>query len=195
MLAIAIFSFSMITTMYSPAFAFPETPDEGKGPAESLRYPTKDIDGKTVDFANKTKGKVVLIVNVASECGYTPQYEGLQKLHEKLGEKGLILIGVPSNDFGAQEPGSNQEIRKFCSSKYKVTFDMVEKAVVKGKEKCPLYQDLSSGSKAKSTGGEVKWNFTKFLVNKKGEVIQRFEPNVDPLDEKLVGAIEKALSE
>ncbi len=156
-------------------------------------YPSKDIDGNQSDFAAKTKGKVVLIVNVASECGYTPQYEGLQKLHEKFKDKGVVILGVPSNEFGGQEPGSNKAIREFCTSRYKVTFDLLEKTSVKGKEKCPLYQSLTSKEANPITAGEVKWNFTKFLVDRAGKVVGRFEPNIDPLDDQMVKAIEKVL--
>lgn len=146
----------------------------------------KDISGKDVslrDFA----GKALLIVNVASECGYTPQYAGLQELWERYRERGLVVLGFPSNDFGGQEPGTDAEIQTFCSSKFNVTFPLFSKVPVKGDAKTPLYLRLTAGS------GEVKWNFTKFLVGPDGKVIQRFEPKVAPLDPALVDAVERAL--
>ena len=116
---------------------------------------------------------MVLLVNVASKCGFTPQYAGLEKLYEKYKDKGFVIVGVPANNFGAQEPGSNDEIKTFCSRNYNVTFPMRSKVSVKGDDKTPLYQYLTDSSA--KTGGEIKWNFTKFLVDKKGNVINRFE--------------------
>lgn len=160
---------------------------------QTLPYPSKNLEGKPTDFVAKTKGKVVLVVNVASECGYTPQYTGLQKLHEKFSDKGLIVLGVPSNEFGGQEPGTNKEIRQFCTNRYKITFDMVEKTSVKGENQCALFKKLTAKEAGPDIAGDVRWNFTKFLVDRSGTVIGRFEPGVDPLDENLVRAIEKAL--
>ena len=148
----------------------------------------KSIDGKQSSLADY-KGKVVLFVNVASQCGYTPQYSGLQSLYEKYQGKGLVVVGVPSNDFGSQEPGSDAEIKTFCSRNYNVTFPMLSKVVVKGSGKVPLYEYLTQ------TGGEVKWNFTKFLVGKDGKVRARFESGARPDSSELTGAIEKALAE
>jgi glutathione peroxidase len=134
------------------------------------------------------KGKVVLIVNVASQCGYTPQYAGLEKLYEKYKDRGLVVLGFPANNFGAQEPGTNAEIKTFCSRNYHVTFPMYSKISVAGDDKAPLYKFLTSAN-----GGEVKWNFTKFLVDPNGKVIARFESGVEPDAAELVGAVEKAL--
>jgi glutathione peroxidase len=147
----------------------------------------KSIDGKDVSLADYN-GKALLIVNVASRCGYTPQYEGLQKLHDKYAAQGLVVMGFPANEFGAQEPGSDAEIATFCKRSYGVSFPMFSKIVVKGEGKHPLYQHLTS-----ATGAEIPWNFTKFLVGKDGKVIRRFEPKVDPLDGELTAAVEQAL--
>jgi glutathione peroxidase len=149
------------------------------------------IDGKPVALSSY-KGKAVLFVNVASQCGYTPQYQGLQSLYAKYKDKGLVVIGVPSNDFGAQEPGTNEEIKTFCSRIYNVTFPLMAKVPVKGAQKTPLYQYLTDPANAKAAG-EVRWNFTKFLVGKDGKVLQRFEPGVSPDSPELAGAIEAAL--
>jgi len=158
---------------------------EDKKVSGPLSFTMKGIDGKDVDLS-KFKGKVVLFVNVASRCGYTPQYEGLQALHEKYAKDGLVIIGVPCNQFGKQEPGSDEDIAKFCSSKYSVTFPLLSKVDVKGKTACDLYKSLTSRDEP-----DIKWNFTKFLVNKKGEVVQRFEPKVKP--EEIAGTIEAEL--
>ena len=133
-----------------------------------LDFTLKDIDGKDLDLS-KFKGKVVLLVNVASECGFTPQYEGLQELYTKYENDGLVVIGVPSNEFGRQEPGTNEEIKKFCSSKYKVTFPMTSKVVVKGKEQVPLYKSLTSRETNPKLSGDIGWNFEKFLIGRDGQ--------------------------
>lgn len=134
-------------------------------------------------------GNVLLIVNVASECGLTPQYDGLEKLHETYASRGLEVIGFPANEFGAQEPGSNEEIQTFCRTKFGVKFDMMGKVVVKGPGIHPLFAWLT-----KETGGDIKWNFGKFLVGKNGEILARFEPQVEPLSPEVTRAIEKALA-
>ncbi len=153
----------------------------------------KTIQGKEVGFKTY-QGKVLLVVNVASECGYTQQYKGLQALHDKYEAKGLAVIGIPSNEFGSQEPGSNTEISQFCKKNYGVTFDLMAKTKVNGNDACGLYQFLTSKGNNPKTGGPVKWNFTKFLVGKKGDILARFEPGVEPDAEELTKAIEKALN-
>jgi len=150
-------------------------------------FTMNNIDGQATPLASM-KGKAVLVVNVASQCGYTPQYAGLQALYEKYKGQGLVIIGVPANNFGGQEPGTNEDIKQFCSRKYSVTFPIMAKVSVKGDDKTPLYQYLTS-----TTGGEVKWNFTKFLVGKDGKPVQRFESGVSPDSPELAAAIEKAL--
>lgn len=147
----------------------------------------KTIDGEPAPL-KQYQGKVVLIVNVASRCGYTPQYAGLEQLYRKYKNRGFVILGVPANNFGGQEPGTEAEIKEFCKRNYDVTFPMMSKVSVKGGDMTPLYQYLTS-----SAGGDVKWNFTKFLAGKDGKVIGRFEPSVKPDAPELLAAIEKAL--
>ena len=150
------------------------------------------IDGEPMPLAN-FKGKVVLLVNVASKCGYTPQYKGLEALYEKYKGQGLVILGFPANNFGAQEPGTNQEIKTFCSTKYSVTFPMYAKVSVKGADQTPLYQYLTTKADP-SHSGDIKWNFTKFLVDRDGHVVQRFESAVTPDSPDVVSAVEKELN-
>ena len=150
-------------------------------------FTMNSIDGQATPLST-LKGKAVLVVNVASQCGYTPQYAGLQALYEKYKGQGLVIVGVPANNFGGQEPGSNEEIKQFCSRKYSVTFPIMAKVSVKGSDQTPLYQYLTT-----TMGGDVKWNFTKFLVGKDGKPVQRFESGVSPDSPELAAAIEKAL--
>ena len=150
----------------------------------------KSIDGTDVDLGSY-QGKVVLVVNVASRCGATPQYEGLQALYEKYKDKGFVVLGFPANDFGAQEPGSDEQIKEFCSSKYDVTFPMFSKITVKGSDKPKLYQVLTETA---DPAGDIGWNFEKFLIGKDGKVAGRFKTRVSPDDAALVGAIEAALA-
>ena len=167
---------------------------EGKKPEKkasgALTFTMKGLDGKNVDLS-QYKGKVVLIVNVASKCGYTKQYKGLQKLYDQYKSDGLVILGVPANEFGGQEPGSDKDIAEFCASKYSVTFPMLSKVVVKGEGITPLYKYLTSKETDPKFAGAIKWNFTKFLVNRKGEVVNRFEPAITP--EKLTPAVEAEL--
>ena len=154
--------------------------------------PFKTIDG--TDTSLKTyAGKVVLVVNVASRCGNTPQYEGLEGLYKKFRSDGFVIVGFPCNDFGGQEPGTNAEIKEFCTAKYNVTFPMMDKIHVKGPEQSPLYAALT-GPSAKFPG-DVKWNFGKFLISRDGAVIARLEPGVKPEDPKLLNAISAALKQ
>lgn len=151
------------------------------------------IDGKPMPLST-FKGKVILMVNVASQCGYTPQYGALQAIYEKYKGQGLVVVGFPANNFGAQEPGTNEEIKTFCSTKYNVTFPMYAKVSVKGEDKTPLYQYITKDANT-SVAGEIKWNFTKFLVDRNGRVVQRFEPAVKPDSPELCGAIENLLKQ
>jgi len=151
------------------------------------------IDGKPMPLAD-FKGKVVLMVNVASQCGYTPQYTGLEALYEKYKDKGFVILGFPANNFGAQEPGTNQEIKTFCSRKYSVTFPMYGKVSVKGDDQTPLYKYLTSVADP-THSGDIKWNFTKFLVDRDGKVVQRFESAVTPESPEVVDAVEKLLKQ
>jgi len=158
-----------------------------------LDFTVKDIDGKDVDLAKAYKGRVVLMVNVASKCGLTPQYEELEKLYGGYKERGLVILGFPANEFGAQEPGTNSEIKKFCTSEYKVTFPMFSKIVVKGEGIHPLYKFLTEKETDPAYAGEIKWNFTKFLVGRDGKLAARFEPKTTPSSKEVVAAIEAAL--
>src|ERR1035438_2322006 len=137
-------------------------------------FTLNSIDGQPVSLA-QFKGQVVLIVNVASRCGFTPQYAGLEALYEKYKDRGFVVLGFPANNFLWQEPGTNEEIKSFCSTKYNVTFPMYSKISVKGDDKAPLYQFLTDKGVNPNTGGEIKWNFTKFLVARDGTVISRSE--------------------
>jgi glutathione peroxidase len=151
-------------------------------------FTMKSIDGKPVPLAS-FKGKVMLVVNVASKCGFTPQYTGLEALYEKYKGQGFVIAGFPANNFGLQEPGTDEEIKTFCSSKYMVTFPMFSKISVKGEDKAPLYQYLTDANTV--PGGEIKWNFTKFLVDRNGKIVKRFESAVTP--EQIDSAIAEAL--
>jgi glutathione peroxidase len=166
---------------------------EDKKGSGVLNFKMNTLDGKPLDLS-KFQGKVVLIVNVASQCGYTPQYKGLQAVHTKYADKGLVVLGVPSNDFGRQEPGSNQEIAEFCSTNYGVTFPMTEKVVVKGEGQCPLYKYLTSKDTNPKFAGPIKWNFNKFLVGRNGEIVSRYDSGVAPESDTLVKAIEAELA-
>ncbi len=173
--------------MVSPIYA-----EKGADVTTPLNYKTKTLDGKELDLST-LKGKVVLVVNVASACGYTSQYKGMQGIYEKFGKDGFVVLGVPSNEFGGQEPGSNDEIAKFCKTNYGVTFPVLEKQMVKGAGASPLYKHLTSKETNPKSAGDVKWNFTKFLIGKNGEVLGRFESDVELEDAGLVGAIQTAL--
>ena len=151
-------------------------------------FTASTITGQSKKLADY-KGHVLLVVNVASECGLTPQYKGLEALHQKYKDKGLRVLGFPANEFGAQEPGSNEQIKGFCETHYGVSFDMFGKVVVKGEGIHPLFAWLTE-----NTGGEIKWNFGKFLVGADGTPLQRFEPKTTPDDAGLVKAIEAALA-
>jgi glutathione peroxidase len=155
-------------------------------------FTLNSIDGHPAPLA-QFKGKVVLIVNVASRCGFTPQYAGLEALYKKYKDRGLVVLGFPANNFMWQEPGTDAEIKTFCSTKYHVTFPMFAKVSVKGADKTPLYQFLTDKKANPSTGGEIRWNFTKFLTDRNGKVIARFASAVNPESAELVNAVEAAL--
>ncbi len=161
--------------------------------AETPLYdiPLKDIHGKDTSL-KAYKGKVLLVVNVASKCGNTPQYAALEQLYKKYESQGLVVLGFPCNDFGAQEPGTNAEIVQFCKSTYDVTFPMFDKLHVKGAERHPLYEALT-GPKSPFPG-DVKWNFGKFVVDRNGNIVARIEPKTKPDSPEVIGAVEKALA-
>jgi glutathione peroxidase len=156
-------------------------------------YTLSTIDGQPAPLS-AYKGKVVMLVNVASRCGFTPQYTALEAIYEKYKDRGFVIVGIPANNFGAQEPGTNQEIKTFCQSKYSVTFPMMSKVSVKGEDKTPLYKYLTDKTANPKTGGDIQWNFTKFLVGPDGQVIARFEPKVTPDSPEVTAALESALA-
>ena len=153
--------------------------------------PLKDINGKDTSL-KAYKGQVLLIVNVASKCGYTPQYESLEAVHRKFKSQGFTVLGFPCNDFGGQEPGTNEEIKAFCSSKYSVTFPLFDKIHVKGAEQSPLYAALTG--KDSPFPGDVKWNFGKFLIGRDGHIVKRWDSKVKPDSPEVTAAIEAALA-
>jgi glutathione peroxidase len=150
------------------------------------------ISGQPVSLA-QYKGKVVMLVNVASKCGYTPQYKGLEALYKKYESKGLVILGFPANNFMSQEPGTNAEIQAFCSRTYNVTFPMFSKISVKGSDQAPLYQYLTDKKANPATGGDIGWNFTKFVVDRNGKIVARFDSKVEPESAEVSKAIEAAL--
>lgn len=168
--------------------------DAGGAPKSPLDLTVKNIDGQNVPL-KKYKGQVVLIVNTASKCGYTPQYASLEKLYGAYKTKGLRVLAFPSNDFGGQEPGTETEIKEFCSLNYKTTFDLFSKVETKGTGQSPLYKFLTAKETNPKFAGPIEWNFTKFLVNKKGVVVARFPSNVDPASPQVMQAVEAALKE
>src|SRR6266496_2231791 len=151
-------------------------------------FSVEDIKGKAQKL-DRYEDKVVMIVNVASKCGFTPQYKGLEALYRKYKDQGLVILGFPANDFKGQEPGTNEQIKEFCTSKYDVTFPMMSKISVKGDDQHPLYKQLTDAK------GPVTWNFNKFLIGRDGKLIEHFDSKVKPEDAKLTGAIEKALAD
>ncbi len=160
--------------------------------ADVLHYEMRRIDGEPQKL-EVYRGRVVLMVNVASRCGLTPQYEALEKLYKERKDEGLVVLGFPANDFRGQEPGTNAEIAEFCSLEYGVTFPMFEKIEVTGEDKHPLYAQLEE--LPEPLGGEPKWNFTKFLIDRRGRVVERFEPRVSPDDERVIDSIERLLAQ
>jgi len=168
--------------------------DAARKPASVLDFHVKDIDGKDVNLSSY-QGKALMIVNTASQCGLTPQYKNLEALYEKYKGQGFEILAFPANEFGSQEPGSNEEIKTFCSTKYHVSFPLFSKIVVTGKGIHPLYDYLTGAATNPKFAGEIPWNFTMFVVNRKGEVIARFDSNKKFPTEKITSTIEKALSE
>jgi glutathione peroxidase len=181
----------LLTAIVLAILAGPQTkPAGGTTVPAALNFTMKSIDGKAIDLS-KYQGRVVLMVNVASECGFTPQYAGLEELHKKYAAKGLSILGFPSNNFGGQEPGSDPQIADFCKQNYGVEFDMFSKIVVLGKDQSPLYRYLTTHPKFP---GQVEWNFEKFLIGRNGEVIGRFKSEIEPSSKQMTGAIESALA-
>jgi glutathione peroxidase len=154
--------------------------------------PLRSLHGEPTSLAEH-KGKALLVVNVASRCGLTPQYTGLEELHEQYGPRGFAVLGFPCNQFGQQEPGSPEEIETFCSTNYNVTFPLFEKIDVNGEARHPLYEQLTQKTDADGKAGDIQWNFEKFLLSPDGEVVARFRPLVEPAAPELVSAVEQAL--
>jgi glutathione peroxidase len=182
---------SVTTVSAAKSKGLPEDNKRGKLPAkvEVMQIPFNTIEGKATSL-DAYKGKVILIVNVASKCGHTPQYKGLEQLYEKYKDKGFVILGFPANNFGNQEPGTNQEIQKFCTLTYNVTFPMMSKVSVLGSDMHPLFSYLTEKS---PLPGPIKWNFSKFLLNKQGLLVSRFPSEVEPLDSNLVAKVEELL--
>lgn len=178
--------FTLATTLFA-AVAL----NAADAPKSVYDVPLKDIDGKDTSL-KAYQGKAMLIVNVASYCGNTPQYIQLEQLHKEFGKHGLAVLGFPCNDFGKQEPGTNTEIKEFCSTKYKVSFPMFDKVVCKGPDKSPLYQVLTGPGSP--FPGDVKWNFGKFLIGKDGKIVKRFEPKTKPDAPEVLEAIKEVLA-
>ena len=164
------------------------------GASNVLEFTLNSIDGKPAPLS-QYQGKVVLIVNVASRCGFTPQYAGLEKIYEKYKDRGFVILGFPANNFGGQEPGTNEEIKTFCTRKYNVSFPMMAKVSVKGDDQTPLYKFLTGNSTDPQFAGDIKWNFTKFLFDRNGKPVARFEPPVTPDSPQVTAAIEAALGQ
>jgi glutathione peroxidase len=171
-----------------------QTTENATSAPAALDFTMKSIDGEDVDLSNY-HGNVILFVNVASKCGYTKQYEQLQQLHQDYAEQGLSVVGVPCNQFGGQEPGSEAEIAEFCSSKFGVEFDLLAKVDVKGSDKCELYDHLTNLDLAPVGAAEIKWNFEKIIVNRMGEPIGRFDSKTKPDSDEMIEMLETALAE
>jgi len=160
---------------------------------QSLAFEVNSLGGKKINLAKKYQDQVVLVVNVASECGLTPQYEQLQELHEKYAKKGLAILGFPCNQFGKQEPGSSEEIQSFCKENYGVKFDMFEKVDVNGENASELYKYLTKLETKPKEAGKISWNFEKFLIDRSGTVIARFDPRTKPNAPEVIAKIEASL--
>ena len=183
----------MRKTILSLAFLFAATFLVAADAKSIYDFTMNSIEGQPVSLKSY-KGKVVLLVNVASKCGFTPQYAGLESLYEKYKDRGFVIIGVPANNFMQQEPGTNEEIKTFCSRKYNVTFPMMAKVSVLGEDETPLYRFLTDKSANPQVGGDIKWNFTKFLFDRHGNPVARFEPATKPDSPEVQAAIESALN-
>lgn len=179
--------------LFVPVIGFADNPVATSAPRQSIYdFTVKNIDGQDVSLS-KYKGDVLLVINTASQCGLTPQYEGIEALFKKYKDQGLRVLAFPANDFMSQEPGTNEEIKQFCASKYQVTFDLFAKISVAGDDQAPLYKFLTNHPN-KDVAGKVEWNFQKYLVGRDGTVIARFNPRTKPDDSALVQQIEQALA-
>jgi glutathione peroxidase len=194
--AIVLTGAALLATVSKPSYL----PNVVKAPTDTaareehgpLEFTVKTIDGKEQNLA-EYKGKVVMIVNVASKCGYTPQYEALEKLYKTYADRGFVILGFPANNFRAQEPGSDEQIKTFCTSKYGVTFPMMSKISVEGPDQAPIYKFLTEPQTAGEFAGPIGWNFNKFIVDRNGNLIARYNSKTTPDDSQVTGEIEKAL--
>ena len=168
--------------------------DQPQASSGVLDQNMKTLDGKDINLAQAYAGDVVLLVNVASKCGLTPQYNDLQALHGKYADQGLSIVGVPCNQFGNQEPGTSEQIAEFCQKNYGVEFDMLAKVDVNGENACSLYKYLTSQKANPDFGGEISWNFEKFLFNRQGELVARFKPRTKPAADEMIEVIEQELA-
>ena len=184
---IARLAFALVPAAGMLALACHAVADEAK-PSSPLGFRVKTIDGQDVQL-DQFKGKVLLIVNTASECGYTPQYDGLEKLYRRYRDRGFAVLGFPANDFGGQEPGSNKEIAQFCQVNYGITFPVFAKTAVIGKNANPLFRELAA-----KTGQPPRWNFHKYLLDRTGQPVATFESRVEPEDRRITSQIEKLLA-
>lgn len=189
---VVILVFAIAGLAYKYGFIFNPSPTEPPKVSSIYEFKMKNIDGSDVSLETY-KGKVVMIVNTASKCGYTPQYEQLQAVYDKYKDKDFVILGFPANNFLGQEPGTDSEIKEFCSLKYKVTFPMFSKISVKGADQHPLYTYLTNEKSNPGFSGDIGWNFEKFLLGKDGKTIARWKSNVKPDDPQVIEAIEKAL--
>jgi len=192
-LPLLVFTVVLFTLHLSPAqISKPQKePGDMQHPKSVLDFTMNTIDGQPRPLSSY-KGKVLMIINTASECGFTPQYAPLEQLYETYKDKGFMVLAFPANNFGAQEPGTNSEIKSFCSTKYHTTFDLFEKISVKGSDQHPLYRYITQASPFK---GDIKWNFQKYLVDRSGKVVARYMSAVDPMSKEVRAEVEKLLAE
>lgn len=186
------FVFSLLISSILSIFPSKANTDEQRSKESPLQFKVRDINGSEVDLSTYL-GKVVMIVNTASRCGFTPQYQSLEELYNQYKDRGFTILAFPANNFMNQEPGTNEEIKQFCQINYKITFPLFEKISVDGKDISPLYQFLTSERNA-PFHGSIKWNFTKFLIGKDGKTVARFEPKVKPNSPEVIKIIERELS-
>ncbi len=186
-------TFLVISTTILIATRAKENAVEEKTVKSIYDFALKDIDGKEIKL-DQYKGQVLLLVNVASRCGYTPQYQGLQKIYDKYKDQGFVVLGFPANNFGGQEPGTDKEIKTFCSTRFNVAFPIFSKISVKGEDKHALYKYLTEKETNAQFAGEISWNFNKFLVDKTGHIVARFDSKDEPESEKVREAIESAIA-
>lgn len=184
----------LVAMAYKYGLILNPSPKEPVSETSLYDFTLKDIDGNDVNLG-RYKGNVILIVNTASRCGYTPQYEALQAIYERFKDRGFVVLGFPANNFMGQEPGTEKEIKEFCTLKYNVTFPMFSKISVTGSDQHPLYRFLTNKKTNPEFGGDITWNFNKFLISRDGKVIGRFGPKDKPDDPAVIAAIETALNQ